>query len=575
MTDQAQDILGDVIEQRADFIPVENLKNETSDNDYFNRIIESLLSRKLTLIEGPRGCGKTHAMRYASLLCTEDSSKPFAVYVSFNRYYRLEPLLTSNINAIGLFHSWMLAQIVISAIETLNKIRSELTKEEINAALNYIDIDILNRLVIQLERSGEMSIDECMVERELSVSNVKNILENIRVLSDRKRTILLLDDAALTLTPEYMKEFFDIFKNLKTSLISPKASVYPGTTEYGARFHPTQEGDVLPVWLSVEDPSYSEVMNEIARKRIGNFDAIPQEVNEYLKMASFGIPRAYLLMLQEFQLGAFRTLQQGLNRLIQHHVEDRVKEFNSITHKSPKLKNIVDAGNGVFNDICTLLKNENDNLKDKGFKQLRVGISGVKENTYVERMFNLLVEAGLLYEVPEIVSHGDERDYVRYIPHISALLHQKAFTSGERGFSVKTVVEHLKLPSKKHPVRRSVTTLIKKDILKTLTFDLPPCSSCGAVRMGQTQKFCHNCGSELISLSTFEQCMRLPLHEVPGLTTWQMNKIKNEIPKFKSIGDFLSSQDPSKELRKAERIGFARAEKIIRLVQGFVDEFLQ
>lgn len=69
--------------------------------------------------------------------------------------------------------------------------------------------------------------------------------------------------------------------------------------------------------------------------------------------------------------------------------------------------------------------------------------------------------------------------------------------------------------------------------------------------------------------------MRLPLHEVPGLTNWQMNKIKNEIPKFKSIGDFLSSQDPSKELRKAERIGFARAEKIISLVQGFVDEFLQ
>ncbi|EOD8951723.1 zinc ribbon domain-containing protein [Klebsiella aerogenes] len=575
MTNQANDMLGDVIEQRADFIPSEDLKNETSANDYFNRIIESLLSRKLTLIEGPRGCGKTHAMRYTALTCFDDESKPFAIYVSFNRYYRLEPLLTSNINAIGLFHSWMLAQLIVEALDTLKKLRPDLKKEEINTALNYIDTDILNRLIIQLERNGEMSAEESAVERELSVSNVKNILENIRILSNRKRIVLLLDDAALTLTPEYMKEFFDIFKNLKSSLVSPKASVYPGTTEYGARFHPTQEGDVLPVWLSVEDLSYSEVMDEIAKKRVANFDTIPKDVNEYLKMASFGIPRAYLLMLQEFQLGGFRTLQQGLNRLIQHHVEDRIKEFNSITHKSPKLKNIVEAGNTVFNDICILLKNENDNLKSKEEKQLRIGISGVKENTYVERMFNLLVEAGLLYEVPETVSHGEERDYIRYIPHISALLHQKAFTSGERGFSVKNVIEHLKFPSKKHPVRRSVSTLIKKEVLDKLTFDLPPCGSCGAVRIGQTQKFCHNCGAELISLSTFEQCMRLPLHEVPGLTTWQMNKIKNEIPKFKSIGDFLSSQDPSKELRKAERIGFARAEKIIRLVQGFVDEFLQ
>lgn len=43
----------------------------------------------------------------------------------------------------------------------------------------------------------------------------------------RKRAILLLDDAALTLTKEYMIEFFDVFRSLKTISISPKASVYP------------------------------------------------------------------------------------------------------------------------------------------------------------------------------------------------------------------------------------------------------------------------------------------------------------------------------------------------------------
>ena len=69
--------------------------------------------------------------------------------------------------------------------------------------------------------------------------------------------------------------------------------------------------------------------------------------------------------------------------------------------------------------------------------------------------------------------------------------------------------------------------------------------------------------------------MSLPLHEIPGLTKWMKSKIKNEIPKFKNIGDFLSSQDPSKDLREADQIGQARAQKIIILATGFVDDFLQ
>lgn len=575
MAEPMQDILGNVIEQRADYIPLDELKEETARNNYFDKIIENLTTRKLTLIEGPRGCGKTHMMRYASLLCQEDNTKPFAVYASFNRYYRLEPLLTSNIDAIGLFHSWVLAQLLIAAKDSINKTSPTTQPDAVAQAFNYIDLSILDNLVMQLERGNPLTNEEASLERKLSISNVKNILNNLCALSNRKRSILLLDDAALTLTPEYMKEFFDIFKNLKSIEITPKASVYPGTTEYGARFHPTQEGDVYSVWLSVEDPSYSDIMDEIAKARISDFGAIPKDINEYLKMASFGVPRAYLMMLQEFHSGNFRTIQQGLNRLIQHHIEDRVKEFNSMTHKSPKLKNIIEIGNDVFSKICSLLKKSNETIKSKNEKQLKIGISGVKENPYVERMFNLLVEAGLLYEVAETVSHGKNRDYVRYIPHISALLNLKAFSASEKGVPIKNIVENLKLPSTKHPIRRSVSTLIKTDIISSLTFNLPPCGNCGATRLNQVQKFCHNCGSELIPISTFEQCMKLPLYEVPGLTTWQMNKIKNEIPKFRNIGDFLSSQDPSKELRKAERIGYARAEKIIRLVQGFVDEFLQ
>ncbi|MCL1150299.1 zinc ribbon domain-containing protein [Shewanella ulleungensis] len=570
-----QDLLEEAIEQRADFIPSGDLKAETADNDIFNKVIDSLIKRQTTLIVGPRGCGKTHMMRYASILCQENESKPFAVYVSFNRYYRLEPLLTSKIDAINLFHSWVLARIVVSSYETIKEINHELTDEDLFESLNYLDVNSLGNVINQLEKGISLTEEEQLEVRKLSISNVKNIIDNLRVLSGRTRTVLLLDDAALTLTPEYMKEFFDIFRTLKSPHISPKASVYPGTTEYGARFHPTQEGDFIPVWISVEEPLYSEIMEDIAKKRIHNFNDVPIEVREYLKFAAFGIPRAFLGMMQEFLAGDFKTQQQGLNRIVQHHIEARIEEFRSIKLKSPKLKKLLETGESVFDTICKEVKINNSKAIESGHKQLRVGVSDAQTNPYVERMFNLLIEAGLLFEIPEVVSHGSQRGYTRYIPHLSALLNKKAFISKEKTASAKTTIDIIKSPSTKHPLRRSISTLMAKDELESLAFNLPPCGSCGMDRINQSQKFCHNCGSELIDISTFEQCMALPIHTVPGLTTWQMNKIKKEIPKFKNIGDFLSSQDPSKELRQAKRIGKVRAEKIIKLVTGFVDDFLQ
>lgn len=568
------DDLDIALEQRADYITNDELRRETATSDFFDGIIAALIKKQTTLLVGPRGCGKTHIMRYAALLCRDEPSKPLAIYVSFNRYYRLEPMLVSRANAINLFHSWVLARIILSAYEAIVETNAH-DKDDVYASLNYINPTDLEKLIGRLEKNLPLTNYEQELANELTIHNTKNIIDNLIKTSGRSRCVLLLDDAALTLTPEYMGEFFEIFRTLKTTRISPKASVYPGTTEYGARFHPTQEGGFHSVWLSVEDPFYGETMSAIASRRIHNYADIADDVKAYLQFAAFGIPRAFLFMLKEYQMGGFKTQQQGLNRITQAHIEARLEEFRSISFKAPKLKTLVEQGEVLFTRILIELKEFNDIQLEKGVKQLRIGISGVKENAHVERMFNLLIEAGLLYEVPEKVSHGPDRSYNRYLPHIAALFNHRAFTANERGWSPRNIVEKLNFKSGKQPLRRAVSSLLNKDELNSLKFDLPPCSSCGTERVQQSQKFCHNCGSELIDSSTFENCISLPLHEVPGLTKWQTEKIKKELTKFKTIGDFLSAQDPGTELRRLSHIGKARAEKIIKVITGFVDDFLQ
>lgn len=563
------------LEQRADYITSEELKDGTATSDFFDEIITTLLKKQTTLIVGPRGCGKTHMMRYASIVCRDDSRKPLAIYASFNRYYRLEPMLISRANAINLFHTWVLARIIVATHEAVVEQEEEFFPDECLEALEYLDVTELQNLIAKLERSLPLSQDELDLANSITLHVTKKIIDNHISLVGRSRAVLLLDDAALTLTPEYMAEFFEIFRSIKTPHISPKASVYPGTTEYGARFHPTQEGGFEHVWLSVSSPLYLETMMSIAGRRIAEFSNIPEDVRQYLAYAAFGIPRAYLHMLMEFQKKKFSTTQQGLNRIVQSHAEARIEEFSTLAIKAPKLRTIIEKGNILFGKLVLLLKEANDKLSVLGTKQLLIGITGIKEQPMVERMVNLLIEAGLIYPMVEKVSHGEDRRYDRFTPHIAALLHERAFSANARGWSARLVVDKINLKPSRQPLRRSVSSLFSAEDISSLKFDLPPCSNCGKERIAATQKFCHNCGSELLDSSTFETCMSLPLYEVPGLTKWTAAKLKQDLPRFKTIGDLLSVQDPGTELRKIHRVGQARAEKIIKLVTSFVDEFLQ
>lgn len=563
-----------VLEQRADFINDEEIIEVTAESPSFLASVDSLLKKQTTLLVGPRGCGKTHIMRYAYLTCKKDNNLPLAIYVSYHRYYRLEPLLYSRTNAMNLFHCWVLIQILLEVHSHLEEGAEDNYPQHIMPSITKFE---LNTISSKIDRNLPLNNEELDLLSFVTISNVQQSIKSAMLLKGRKRAILLMDDAALTLTPEYMQEFFDVFRGIKTVDISPKASVYPGTTEYGARFHPNQEAVFEDVWLPVNDANYLNNMSLIASKRIDEFSVIPKDIKEYLAYAAFGIPRAYMFLLNEFLKKKFSTSQQGINRLVQQLHETRIDEYNTLQLKSPKLKTIINAGNDLYKRIVDELKKFNDLsiLSGKHEVQYLIGIQNVSDNNYTARMINILIEAGLLYELKEKVSHGQEREYKRYIPHFSSLFSARVFSANEKGWSPRAVIERLEGKTVRHPLRRSISTLLDKNTLSDLKLDIPPCSSCGSERLKSSQKFCHNCGSELISYSTYQECMSLPLHEVPGLTQWQAKKIRTELSNFKNVGALLSVQDPGNEVRKIKQIGPRRAEKIITLTLSFIDEFLQ
>ncbi len=83
-------------EERADHLELETIKNNTVLSGESDGWLQALTGTGAKLLVGPRGCGKTHLMRFAFTECVKDPLAAFAVYTNLNRYYRLEPLLCRN-----------------------------------------------------------------------------------------------------------------------------------------------------------------------------------------------------------------------------------------------------------------------------------------------------------------------------------------------------------------------------------------------------------------------------------------------------------------------------------------------
>lgn len=557
-----------IIEERADYVDEKILETQTvQSGEFYKKIHTALISPGIKLIVGPRGCGKTHMMRYAWLECKNDESSPLALYVSFNKYFKLEPLLKAKPNAVDLFHKWVLSKILLSAYEIACALEDE-DELDLSSILiaNKSDIE---SLIIRLEQGLSPSITQEILFEKISVSSTISSLNNLSDWLERKKVIILLDDAAITLTPEYLHEFFDIVRSLKTSRISLKASVYPGTTEYGPKFHAAHDAETIDAWIPVNSADYSSIMESIATARFKEFREIPNDISELFKYASFGIPRSYLMMLREFVKSAGSTNQQKINHILEKYSELRKSEYRSLKDKLPRLHDIVTLGESLLEILIRLLKDAN--LKLENEKQVVVGIDE-SQNSYFKRLTELLIETGLLYRLPAI-SHGDERVYERYIPHYALLISEKVFSSGSRGFSPSLTIEYITRKNAKHPIRRNINTLFNTQQLTHLKLTLPPCSVCNTNRMTENQKFCHQCGNPLIDESAYNKCMSIPLTKVPNLTSWQISKL-GELGNIKKIGDLLSLQDPGGELRKIHMIGPVKANHIVRTILLQVEEYL-
>lgn len=566
--------LGLEFEDRSDYLDSTNIFNWNVKNEFFQSIQVELLGTGSKLLEGPRGTGKTHQMKMAYYEClVEDKTKPLAVFVTLNKYFHLEPLLSKEADAVRIFHSWVLSKIILGVSSFIkdSKLDYVLTLQEFNPIESGITIEKLLEFESIVE--SPYSIDQRKYDLSININlqNVTKFIERVTNELSKRRAIILLDDAALTLTPDYFIEFLDIFRSLKTKQIAPKASVYPGTTQYSPRFHVGHDAQIVDCWMSVENEKYDDFMTSLLDVRFSSYlNEIGTDVIDIIKYASFGVPRTLIGLLRAFQesRATEKTKQARFNRAIDQRVFLVETEYLSLKKKMLQYEDIISVGWTFFKTLIAEVKEANKTLIDE--KLIEVGIQE-EDKKMPNRMLGFLKEAGLIYELKSTVKHGDQREYRRFIPHVLFLIENRTFSKG-RGFSASETLANLKAKSSKHPLRRKVGTVLIKSDIEKLKLNLPPCQHCSTRRLTEDQKFCHNCGNQLINKSSFEQCMNMLITELP-LSEWQKEKLSGI--SINTIGDFIALPNPGGELRRARGIGKVRSEKISQTIQDQMRDSLE
>lgn len=551
---------------QADYVDIGLLPDINYDNEFYLDVRRSLTERGPKLLVGPRGVGKTHQMRLALVECKRDNDKPFAVYASFNQYFHLEPLTKKSPNARKVFHMWMLCHI-IDAVQKSCELFELSPEFNVYSILNVREEDVLEYK--SLAQKGEEP-DTSHVRSSINIDTVVSLIRKAYTTANRRRAVILLDDAAMSLANEYLFEFFEVFQALKHTDISPKASVYPGSTQYGPKFHARHDAGYIDAWLNVEDPSYKETLRGILASQL-KLSSIPQDDIDLLAYASFGVPRSFLNMLLSYHNISRQKINKA-NAVIEEQAALITKEFESLGLKMPQFKTVIQSGKNLSNAMVAALVEENEKLREGTEKQVLIGLTRDDDlaKPMIERMLNLMQEAGIIYG-RHPVKHGDGREYDRYIPHYALLIRSRAFAFS-RGTSHRNTVAFIERKNEKHPLRRKIRSLLPGNLVDSITPDLPPCQNCGTSRLSEDQKFCHNCGKPLINKSVFESLLNMPVDQLP-LTDFLKKKMKDET-QLRKISDFISLQDPASDLRQAHGIGPKRSERIVSVVNGYITDFL-
>jgi hypothetical protein len=275
------------------------------------KIIEALCAHGPVLIRGGRGGGKSALMIEASRRLKLGSSPAIGIYLSL----RNVPLLRS----CGAEYERLLC---------------ELLSREINRTFTLLDFP--TSIIPQL-------------------NDVSNLQFKLRDLAEAagKRLVLLFDDVAHIGRETSLEEFFGIFRTISNSVVSCKASIYPGVTRFGIRFDVYNDATVIDLSRDERGAGYSDFFEKVLKARFPKLysqlesgkNISVREVSTFFGRTVVGNMRGFVIAcirLQNHENISLPTIESTLKELASDYYWPLLEELE------PKL--------GVYQPLVSIAK---------------------------------------------------------------------------------------------------------------------------------------------------------------------------------------------------------------------------
>lgn len=550
------------LEERAENLSPEELDRWTAPTPRDKAIIRKLTGPGAKLLIGPRGSGKSTYLRKAYFELLEEG-EVLTAYVNYARSLALEPLFHKSANALQIFREWVLFKIILGLAEGETSRGREVAEIAAWAALGR-----------EFVRKLELGQEPPALERMITPTELLGMIERWTRDLGYRRCVLLMDDAAHAFSSEQQKEFFEIFRGLRSGTVAGKAAVYPGITSYSPFFHVGHEAEMVEVWLRPDEAGYRDVMRAIVTRRfpavLAEQLAQSWELVDLLAYASFGIPRGFLGMVSQLvgideddENATVSPTRRRAESAVKSHAETVTAIFQSLAQKLPRFKHFVEVGIELQRAMLENLSKYN-RQKPRTSKAVLVGLREPLDPE-IERMLQMLEYSGAMRRF-DSVSRGEKGSFLRVMVHYAHVLDSNALSLG-RSPSVAASVEALESRDAHEFTRTSARALLGTDYQERATLDLAPCPNCGAPRISEEAQFCMVCGTKLSSASVYEDLLHTSIEVLP-LTNKKRDGILQHT-RLRTIQDVLLDEE-SAALRSVPYIGPVWTKRIRTMAEEFV-----
>jgi hypothetical protein len=355
---------------RTESIKQEDILGLSVINENDKDIISALISPEPCLLEGSRGTGKSFLMRVAELKIEKERKTCVAVFVSFN--------ISSLINTSDTlqFYHWMLAKTLKALLNTLRKKGLIVSKHSASLlsndeSENEDDIERDLKDIVKAFENSYKGGTNITLETLPDIEDVKDAIESICKDNNLERIYFFFDEAAHVFRPEQQRQFFSLYKDLRSPYITCNAAIYPGVTYFGESFEPIHDCIFKKLDRNIKDADYIEYFKNIVLKQAetGVKEAINNNITLFITLALScgGNPRILLKTIQDLQ----KFNSQSVNQLTKEFYRGQIwAEHTELGEKYKGHKILIDWGRDFLeNTVIPAIEKYNSSRKEKDIKE--------------------------------------------------------------------------------------------------------------------------------------------------------------------------------------------------------------